>query len=219
MPVSEVLLDAGGDRALQGRLSAPVRGRHRRPAAGGGRGRAAAFPAWSTGCRCSIRASCRSPTISTTEREIGLDHLARDAVKARAALIGEHYEARLQPPLAGTSFGAAPYRAAAAGAALSRRAVASSGSSAALARLEFSTFGPPPRPPTGIDARSAISAGGRRATSRAERADRSVNLFDAIVAHLQRAGGRRRAAAARGLQRGHARAAAAGAGRSRLRHA
>ena len=42
--------------------------------------------------------------------EIGLDHLALDAIKARAALIGEHYEARLQPPAAGSSFGSAVYR-------------------------------------------------------------------------------------------------------------
>ena len=45
------------------------------------------------------------------EAEIALDHLARDAIKARAALIGEHYEARLAPVPPGTSFGAAPYRA------------------------------------------------------------------------------------------------------------
>ena len=35
------------------------------------------------------------------EAEIGLDHLARDAIKARAALIGEHYEARLRAGTAG----------------------------------------------------------------------------------------------------------------------
>ena len=59
MPVSEVLLDAGGDRAVQepaicassGRSPAIRCWRRSRPAA--------PSPAWSTGCRCSIRTWCR----------------------------------------------------------------------------------------------------------------------------------------------------------------
>ena len=83
------------------------------------------------------------------EAEIGLDHLARDAIKARAALIGEHYEARLTPVPPGTSFGAAPYRA------LPPELLYldEGGVERELAshtRLEFSHFGPPPRPPAGI---------------------------------------------------------------------
>jgi transcription-repair coupling factor (superfamily II helicase) len=42
--------------------------------------------------------------------ELAFDHSAWEAIRARAALIGEHYEARRQPPHAGQSFGAAPYR-------------------------------------------------------------------------------------------------------------
>ena len=117
------------------------------------------------------------------ECEIGLDHLALDAVKARAALIGEHYEARLQPPLAGTSFGTAPYRA------LPPELLYldEGGVERALAphqRLQFSTFGPPPVPPTGIA--KVKDLGGRPAHDfAAERANRSINLFDTIVAHLK----------------------------------
>ena len=117
------------------------------------------------------------------ECEIGLDHLALDATKARAALIGEHYDARLQPPLAGTSFGTAPYRA------LPPELLYldEGGVERALAaqhRLQFSTFGPPPVPPTGIA--QVKDLGGRPAHDfAAERANRSVNLFDTIVAHLK----------------------------------
>ena len=116
------------------------------------------------------------------ECEVGLDHLALDAIKARAALIGEHHEARLQPPLAGTSFGTAPYRA------LPPELLYldEGGIERALEphpRLQLSTFGPPPRPPAGIA--QVRDLGGHPARDFAlERQDRSVNLFDAIVAHL-----------------------------------
>ncbi|HEX6010687.1 MAG TPA: transcription-repair coupling factor, partial [Geminicoccaceae bacterium] len=117
------------------------------------------------------------------ECEIGLDHLALDAVKARAALIGEHYEARLQPPVAGASFGTAPYRP------LPPELLYldEGGVGRALEpfpRLQFSTFGPPPRPPAGVV--RVEDLGGHPARDFAlERANRSVNLFDAIVAHLK----------------------------------
>ena len=117
-----------------------------------------------------------------TRAEVALDHLARDAIKARAALIGEHYEARVQPPPPGTSFGAAPYRP------LPPELLYldEGGFERELAgrvRLEFSAYGPPPRPPAGID--KVLDLRGRPARDfAAERADRSKNLFDAIVAHL-----------------------------------
>ena len=116
------------------------------------------------------------------EAEIGLDHLARDAIKARAALIGEHYEARLAPVPPGTSFGAAPYRA------LPPELLYldEGGVERELAsrtRLEFSHFGPPPRPPAGI-ARVEDLGGHASRDFAPERANRSLNLFDAIVAYL-----------------------------------
>lgn len=114
---------------------------------------------------------------------VGLDHLALDAVQARAALIGEHYEARRQPPAAGTSFGTAPYRP------LPPELLYldEGGIGRVLEphdRLQYSIFGPPPRPPAGIAAVKDL--GGHPAHDfAAARADRSVNLFDAIVAHLE----------------------------------
>lgn len=114
---------------------------------------------------------------------VGLDHLALDAVQARTALIGEHYEARRQPPAAGTSFGTAPYRP------LPPELLYldEGGIERVLEphdRLQYSIFGPPPRPPAGIAAVEDL--GGHPAHDfAAARADRSVNLFDAIVAHLE----------------------------------
>ena len=59
MPVSEVLLDAEATESFKAGYLQPVRRRHRRPAAGGGRARAERFPGWSTGYPCSIAISCR----------------------------------------------------------------------------------------------------------------------------------------------------------------
>ena len=115
--------------------------------------------------------------------EVAFDHLARDGVAARAVLIGEHYEARKVTPPAGSSFGTAPYRP------LSPHLLYLDEQSFAQeverrASFEFSIFGPPPRPPTGVDA--VIDLEGRPSRDFAhERADRSINLFDAIVAHLR----------------------------------
>jgi transcription-repair coupling factor (superfamily II helicase) len=115
--------------------------------------------------------------------EVSLDHLAPEAIRERAALIGEHYEARRTPPTAGSSFGAVPYRPLppdrlyldeqSLGRLLERRP-----------RLVFSRFAPPPSPPAGID--RCLDLGGRPARDfAAERASRDVNLFDAVVAHLK----------------------------------
>ncbi|HEX8373739.1 MAG TPA: DEAD/DEAH box helicase, partial [Geminicoccaceae bacterium] len=54
-------------------------------------------------------------------------------------------------------------------------------------RWQFSTFGVPPARPGGVDA--VRDLGGRPARDfAAERADRSVNLFDSVVAHLRELG-------------------------------
>ena len=83
--------------------------------------------------------------------ELGFDHAAGEAIKARAALIGEHYEARRHPPDAGQSFGAAPYRP------LPPELLYVDEQSFARTaetrtRWQLSTFGVPPARPSGIDA-------------------------------------------------------------------
>lgn len=114
---------------------------------------------------------------------VGLDHLALDAVKARAALIAEHFEARRQPAAGGSSFGSAPYRP------LPPELLYldEGGVERALQgreRMQHAILGPPPRPPAGVDRVEDLR--GQRARDFArERADASVNLFDAIVAHLR----------------------------------
>src|SRR3712207_8317278 len=106
--------------------------------------------------------------------EVSFDHLAPDAVKARAALIGEHYEARRHPPEAATSFGAAPYRP------LPPYMLyldeQSFGRQAEVrTSWQFSTFGLPPARPSGIAAMRDL--GGRPAREfAAARAQRSLNL-------------------------------------------
>ncbi|MCS6778879.1 MAG: transcription-repair coupling factor [Geminicoccaceae bacterium] len=114
--------------------------------------------------------------------ELAFDHLAMEAIRERAALIGEHYEARRNPPVA-TGFGTAPYRPLpperlyldeqSFGRLIARRA-----------RFFFSRFAPPPAPPAGID--RCLDLEGKPARDfAAERTDRGVNLFDAVVAHLR----------------------------------
>ncbi len=125
------------------------------------------------------------------EAELAFDHLALDAVRERAALIGEHYEARRSPPVAGSSFGAAPYRPLPPDRLYLdeqsfARAIAS------RSRHLFSLFAPPPHPPAGVD--RCLDLGGKPARDfAAERASRDVNLFDAVVGHLKalRAAGER----------------------------
>ncbi|MFO1039126.1 MAG: transcription-repair coupling factor [Geminicoccaceae bacterium] len=115
--------------------------------------------------------------------EISLDHLALEAVKARAAQIGEHYEARLAPPQAGTSFGSSPYRPLPP----EQLYLDEGGLERALGsrhRFQFSNFGPPPAKPRGVTEIRDFGAKPSRDFAR-ERADRSINLFDAIVAHLK----------------------------------
>ena len=116
--------------------------------------------------------------------ELAFDHQAQDAIKARAALIGEHYAG--PPP-------AAPGRRVLRRRPLPRRCRPSSSTSTsrispgwrdARTTWQFSTFGPPPARPAGITA--VRDLGGRPARDfAAERADRAHNLFDAIVGHLR----------------------------------
>ncbi|MDX6749101.1 transcription-repair coupling factor [Geminicoccaceae bacterium 1502E] len=116
------------------------------------------------------------------ECEISFDHLAREGVQARAALIGEHHEARLAAPA--SSFGTAPYRPL-------PPELLYLDEQAFARQIEqrpswhFSIFAPPPHLPPGIA--KAIDLGGAPARDFArERADRSINLFDEIVGHLHK---------------------------------
>jgi transcription-repair coupling factor (superfamily II helicase) len=115
--------------------------------------------------------------------EIGFDHLAADAIAARAALIGDHYEARRAPPPAGSTFASAPYRPlpphllyldeqSFARTIATRRA------------FHFSSYGVPPSTPRGFVAVEDLRAAPARDFT-AERQRPDVNLFDAVAAHLQ----------------------------------
>ncbi|MCB2054781.1 MAG: transcription-repair coupling factor [Geminicoccaceae bacterium] len=113
--------------------------------------------------------------------EIVFDHLALDALWARASLIGEHYEARLSPEMAGRSMGSVPYRA------LEPHTLYLDeqqlrGSWAPHRRWRLTIFDQPVE--EGGTA-SVLDLQGRAGRDFArERADRSINLFDAIVGHL-----------------------------------
>lgn len=116
------------------------------------------------------------------ECEIALDHLAQDGVLARASLIGEHYEARRQPELRGSTFGTTPYRALPPDA-LYVDEQAFEREAARHERFQFSIFGAP-EAAGGFD--RVIDLKGRPARDFAtERASRETNLFDAIVRHLE----------------------------------
>jgi transcription-repair coupling factor (superfamily II helicase) len=117
------------------------------------------------------------------ECEVSFDHHARDAVAARMQLIGEHYQARREPPLGQASFGTTPYRPLP-----PDLLYIDEQSFARLVRAriswQFTVFAPPPARPAGFGAVQDLE--GRRGRDFArERADRSINLFDAIVAHVR----------------------------------
>ena len=121
--------------------------------------------------------------------EVALDHLAEEAIASRLALIGEHYEARRAPEMKTASFGAAPYRALPPhDLYLAENQVAAA--LRARPSFQFTIFAPPPALPAGISAVEDLE--GRPPRDFApERADRAINLFDAIVSHvdaLKRAG-------------------------------
>ena len=115
--------------------------------------------------------------------EVGLDHLAEEAINARQAQIGEHFDARMAPG-AKTAFGTVPYRALPPTALyLAENEVAGALRSRPL--MQFSLFGPPPSLPQGVA--EIVDLGAKPARDFApERADRAVNLFDAIKAHLDK---------------------------------
>lgn len=182
IPVSEVLLDdSAGERFKAGylRLFGAVTGDPLLEAVEAGR----TFPGMEHWLPLFHPDLVPLTDYLDAECEIGLDHLALDAIKARAGLIGEHYQARLQPPVAGTNFGATPYRAIPP----ELLYLDEGGAQRTVERhrrFQLSTFGPPPRPPAGIA--QVRDLGGHPARDFApERADRAVNLFDAIVAHLR----------------------------------
>jgi len=110
-----------------------------------------------------------------------LGHLAEEAIAARQAMIGEHYEARRRPET-GDGFGTAPYRPLPPELLyldeqdLGRRLDARE-----LYRL--SPLAAPPAPPPDSDRVIDLAARPARDFA-AERADRRVNLFDAILEHL-----------------------------------
>jgi transcription-repair coupling factor (superfamily II helicase) len=114
---------------------------------------------------------------------ISLDPLTDEAMAARHEAIGDYYQARLDPPEAARSMGAAPYRPLPPDELyLSERGVASF--LAARERIELSTFAAPPLPPEeGVE---VTDLGGRPARDFAgERAQQDRNLFDAVVEHVR----------------------------------
>lgn len=121
---------------------------------------------------------------------IGFDARAAEMIAARQQQIGEHYEARLDPKAAGAAFGSVPYRPLPPHRLyldeqeLARRL-------AAHERYTLSPFAMLPTAPAGFSAVEDAGAEPSRDFA-AERANPSVNLFDAVVAHLEarrRAGG------------------------------
>ncbi len=113
-----------------------------------------------------------------------MGHLAEEAIAARQAMIGEHYEARRQPDPASRGFGTAPYRPVPP----ERLYLDEQSLARRLAErpvFELSPLAAPPTPTAGVD--RVLDLGARPARDfAAERADRRVNLFDAILAYLDR---------------------------------
>ncbi len=114
--------------------------------------------------------------------EVAFDHLALDTVAARQAAIGEQHEIRTGSAAVTGAFGSLPYRALPPDALyLDEESVR------ALLRGRrtwlFTIFAAPPVPPSGIA--TVLDLEGRPARDFArERADRSINLFEAITGHL-----------------------------------
>ncbi len=112
---------------------------------------------------------------------IVLDHQAAEAMEARLAMVGEHYEARCNPEYARSALGTAPFRPLPP-ARLYLDEHRLSRLFRSRLRYELSPF----RSPQGREGEAVIDLGGRPARDfAAERADRDTNLFDAITAHLR----------------------------------
>ena len=116
------------------------------------------------------------------EVAVAFDHLAEDTVAARQAAIGEQYEIRTGNASLVGAFGSQPYRALP-----PDTLYLDEESLRALLRPRttwlFSIFAPPPVKPTGIALIQDLEGRPGRDFAR-ERADRSINLFEAITEHL-----------------------------------
>lgn len=114
---------------------------------------------------------------------IGFDHQVAEAIAARQQQIGEHYEARVDPSAAGAAMGSVPYRPLP-----PHRLYLDEQELARLLtgreRYTLSPFAIPPGPPAGFSAIADAGAEPARDFAR-ERADPAINLFDAVVAHLE----------------------------------
>jgi transcription-repair coupling factor (superfamily II helicase) len=122
-------------------------------------------------------------TYLPADTPISLDPLADEAMAARHEAIGDYYQARLDPPEAARTMGAAPYRPLPPDALyLSERDLTHL--LAAHERVELSSFAAPPLPPgEGIE---VVDLGGRPARDfAAERAQHDRNLFDAVAEHVR----------------------------------
>ncbi len=113
---------------------------------------------------------------------VAFDHLAEDTVAARQAAIGEQYEVRTGNAALTGAFGSLPYRALP-----PDTLYLDEESIRALLRPRatwlLSIFAPPPVTPSGIA--EIVDLEGRPGRDFArERADRSINLFEAITEHL-----------------------------------
>ena len=116
------------------------------------------------------------------EVAVAFDHLAEDTVAARQAAIGEQYEIRTGNAALAGAFGSLPYRALP-----PDTLYLDEESIRALLRSRtswlFTIFAPPPVKPSGIA--EIIDLEGRPGRDFArERADRTINLFEAITEHL-----------------------------------
>jgi transcription-repair coupling factor (superfamily II helicase) len=114
--------------------------------------------------------------------EVAFDHLAEDTVAARQAAIGEQYEVRTKSAAITGAFGSLPYRALP-----PDTLYLDEESVRALLRGRtswlFSIFAAPPVPPSGIARVHDLEGRPGRDFAR-ERADRAINLFEAITEHL-----------------------------------
>ena len=116
------------------------------------------------------------------EVAIAFDHLAEDTVSSRQTAIGEQYEIRTGNAALTGAFGSLPYRALP-----PDTLYLDEESIRALLRPRttwlFSIFGPPPVAPSGIALVQDLEGRPGRDFAR-ERADRTINLFEAITEHL-----------------------------------
>jgi len=116
------------------------------------------------------------------EVAVAFDHLAEDTVRSRQAAVGEQYEVRTGNAALTGAFGSLPYRALP-----PDTLYLDEENIRALLRPRttwlFTIFAPPPVKPAGIAEILDLEGRPGRDFAR-ERADRAVNLFEAITEHL-----------------------------------